>query len=127
MPAGLLFSESFDDAQLTRRNWYDGAEFRIVGDSWADQGFIEYEWAGVTRRCRSSGIRHSFEPTDEVCIRFYLKLSKGSTDFPAMKFNQFLMTPYFGPGLLPHPQNLWIEELAVGAKRMGPIPSRTAF
>jgi len=25
-----------------------------------------------------------------------------STDFPKMKFNQFLMAPYFGPGLLPH-------------------------
>ena len=25
-----------------------------------------------------------------------------STDFPKMKFNQFLLTPYFGPGLLPH-------------------------
>jgi hypothetical protein len=25
-----------------------------------------------------------------------------STDFFRMKFNQFLMAPYFGPGLLPH-------------------------
>jgi hypothetical protein len=42
-----------------------------------------------------------------------------STDFPKMKFNQFLLTPYFGPGLLPHEQTLWIDELAVGAKRIG--------
>jgi len=42
-----------------------------------------------------------------------------STDFPKMKFNQFLLTPYFGPGLLPHPQTLWIDELAVGTKRLG--------
>ncbi len=42
-----------------------------------------------------------------------------STDFPQMKFNQFLMAPYFGPGLLPHPQKLWIDELAVGNKRIG--------
>jgi hypothetical protein len=40
-----------------------------------------------------------------------------STDFPKMKFNQFLLTPYFGPGLLPHAQTLWIDELAVGTKR----------
>jgi hypothetical protein len=40
-----------------------------------------------------------------------------STDFPNMKFNQFLLTPYFGPGLLPHEQTLWIDELAVGTKR----------
>jgi hypothetical protein len=44
-----------------------------------------------------------------------------STDFPTMKFNQFLLTPYFGPGLLPHAQTLWIDELAVGTKRLGPV------
>ena len=44
-----------------------------------------------------------------------------STDFPKMKFNQFLMAPYFGPGLLPHAQTLWIDELAVGTKRIGPL------
>jgi hypothetical protein len=41
-----------------------------------------------------------------------------STDFPKMKFNQFLLTPYFGPGLLPHAQTLWIDELSVGTKRL---------
>ncbi len=44
-----------------------------------------------------------------------------SCDFPNMKFNQFLMTPYFGPGLLPHAQTLWIDELAVGNRRIGPL------
>lgn len=44
-----------------------------------------------------------------------------STDFPQMKFNQFLMAPYFGPGLLPHTQKLWIDELAVGTERIGPL------
>lgn len=36
-----------------------------------------------------------------------------STDFPHMKFNQFLMAPYFGPGLLPGDQTLWIDEMLV--------------
>jgi hypothetical protein len=40
-----------------------------------------------------------------------------STDFPEMKFNQYLLTPYFGPGLLPHAQTLWVDELMVGRKR----------
>jgi hypothetical protein len=44
-----------------------------------------------------------------------------STDFPKMKFNQFLLLPYFGPGLLPHAQTLWIDELAVGTQRLGPL------
>jgi hypothetical protein len=47
-----------------------------------------------------------------------------STDFPTMKFNQFLLTPYFGPGLLPHAQTLWIDELAVGTKRLDPVKAR---
>ena len=44
-----------------------------------------------------------------------------TTDFPEMKFNQFLLLPYFGPGLLPHAQTLWIDELAVGTERLGPV------
>ena len=47
-----------------------------------------------------------------------------STDFPKMKFNQFLLTPYFGPGLLPHAQTLWIDELAVGTTRLGPVKAK---
>jgi len=41
-----------------------------------------------------------------------------STDFPKMKFNQFMMLPYFHDGVR-HDQTLWIDELAVGAKRIG--------
>ena len=41
-----------------------------------------------------------------------------STDFPNMKFNQFLLTPYFGPGLLPHQQSLWIDELVAATGRV---------
>jgi hypothetical protein len=40
-----------------------------------------------------------------------------TTDFPDMEFNQFLLAPYFGPGLLPHEQTLWIDELSVGRRR----------
>jgi len=43
-----------------------------------------------------------------------------SADFPNMKFNQFLLAPYFGVGLVPHAQRLWIDELAVGTERIGP-------
>jgi hypothetical protein len=40
-----------------------------------------------------------------------------STDYPQMQFNQLLVKPYFGPGLLPHEQTLWIDELTVGRAR----------
>ena len=249
-----FFSESFEDANLAERNWYDGSQFRIVGGARAGNGCIEYEWThGQSKVQGSSGVRHLFAPTDEVALRFYLKLSKGwgwsgrdyhphlthflttenskwhgpaashltlyvepvggklrlaaqdiqnagtphgltqgplkggyngrfydskellfkddgwhcveayfklntldlagnrpnrdgivrgwfdgklvvdhtdvvlrSTDFPKMKFNQFLLAPYFGPGLLPHAQKLWIDELAVGPKRIGLLPAGKA-
>jgi hypothetical protein len=41
-----------------------------------------------------------------------------STDFPKMQFNQFFVGPYFSPGLLPHPQKLWIDELVVARERI---------
>jgi hypothetical protein len=41
-----------------------------------------------------------------------------STDFPKMKFNQFMMLPYFHDGV-PHDQTLWIDELAVGTSKIG--------
>lgn len=248
-PENILFSESFEDANLGKRGWYDGTKFRIVGDAAAGQGCIEYEWTDSQSSVKgSSPVRRLFKPTEEISIRFYLKLSKGwgwsgrnyhphlthfmtnenskwhgpaashltlyiepvsgklrlaaqdiqnkdmphgltqgplrggyngkfydsqevlfnddkwhcveayfklntldlendrpnrdgivrgwfdgklvvdradvvlrSTDFPKMKFNQFLMAPYFSPGLLPHAQKLWIDELAVGTKRIGPL------
>jgi hypothetical protein len=45
-----------------------------------------------------------------------------STDFPNMKFNQFFLAPYFGPGLLPHAQKLWIDELVVASERLESPP-----
>jgi hypothetical protein len=249
---GLLFQETFDDANLESRQWYDLGKTRISGGAFRGLGCIEYEWTD-----RNSGVhgstpaRHLFEPAEEVFIRFYLKLSKGfgwsgrnyhphlthfmttenskwhgpaashltvyiepvggklrlaaqdiqnkdaphgltqgplrggyngsfydspdllftddewhcveasfklnsldvmknrtnedgvirgwfdgrlviertdlvlrSMDFPNMKFNQFLLAPYFGPGLLPHAQKLWIDELAVGTQRIGPLVAK---
>jgi hypothetical protein len=40
-----------------------------------------------------------------------------TTDFPKMQFNQLFLGPYFGPGLLPHPQKLWLDELLVARQR----------
>jgi len=44
-----------------------------------------------------------------------------SADFPDMKLNQFLLAPYFGPGLLNNAQKLWIDELVVSEERIGPL------
>jgi hypothetical protein len=39
-----------------------------------------------------------------------------STDYPEMKFNQFLLLPYFHHGV-PNEQTMWIDDLAVGIER----------
>jgi hypothetical protein len=251
-PSTMLFRESFNDSKLKDRKWYDMTRIRIVGGAVAGKGCMEYDWPDKNSRgAASSSMRRLFKPTDEIYIRFYLKLSKGwgwtrrnyhphlthfltnenpkwhgpaashltlyiepvngklrlaaqdiqnkdmphgltqgplkggyngkfydskevlfkddmwhcveahfklntldfkkdrpnrdgivrgwfdgklvvehtdvilrSTDFPKMKFNHFLMAPYFGPGLLPHAQKLWIDELVVGTKRIGPLPRK---
>jgi hypothetical protein len=249
--AKVLFSESFDDADLLQRGWYDNNKFAISDlKPQAGKGCIEYTWkANTTTPANNGGMRHLFEPTESVYLRFHIRLSpdwgwtgrdyhphlihfmttenqkfwgpaashltlyiepqngklrlatqdiqnknaphsltqgelKGgyngqmfdskeklfrddqwhtveaffqlnsldktadkpktdgivrgwfdgklviertdvvlrSTDFPNMKFNQFLLTPYFGPGLLPHAQSLWIDELVVAKAR--PAESR---
>jgi hypothetical protein len=243
---GILFSESFDDANLESRSWYDGTLCRISTEARKGDGSIEYEWIKGEQHVQgSSHQRHLLKPVAEVYVRFYLKLSddwqwtgrnyhphlthfmttdnsayhgpaashltlyiepvngklrlaatdiqnkdaphgltqgelKGgyngklydseeilfkdnkrhcieayfklnsldmdkdkphkngivrgwfdgelvidqtdvvlrSTDFPEMKINQFLMAPYFGPGLLNNAQKLWIDEMVVSKKRV---------
>jgi len=251
-PDSTRIWESFNDSKLKSRKWYDITRIKIVGDAAAGKGCIEYDWPDKkSKGTASSGMRRLFEPTDEIYIRFYLKLSKDwgwtgrnyhphlthfmttenskwhgpaashltlyiepvngklrlaaqdiqnkdmphgltqgplkggyngkfydseevlfkddkwhcveayfklntlnlkkdrpnrdgivrgwfdgklvvehtdiilrSTDFPQMKFNHFLMAPYFGPGLLPHAQKLWIDELVVDTKRIGVLPRK---
>lgn len=248
-PSGHLFSEGFEDPNLTSRGWYDGKSFVLADDS-AGPGrrSIQYHFTkGKLTPADSSGARHALDSTDVVYLRFSIKLSPGwswtgrpygphllhfmttengryhgpaqshltvyiepvngklrlatqdiqnkdqphgltqgplkggyngqffdsrdvlfddgkwhtveamfrlntldlardrpnadgeargwvdgkpviertdvvfrSTDFPAMKFNQFLMLPYFHHGV-PHDQALWIDNLAVGTKRLGPL------
>lgn len=105
--SSVLFSESFEDPRLLQRGWYDGGKFAIAGTRpFAGAGCIEYTWkAGDTAPANSPGIRHPIEATDTVGLRCYIRLSK---DW----------------GLLPHEQTLWIDELAVGKKRLGPVGAK---
>jgi hypothetical protein len=245
---GILFRESFDDASLHQRGWYDGNRFLIAGTgAHSAPGCIEFHWKSGATNPDSSAVRRLFEPSETVYVRFQIRLSRGwgwtgrtyhphlmhflttenekyagpaathltlyiepqagklrlaaqdiqnkdqphgltqgplrggyngtfydseeelfgddewhcvealftlnsldlandrpnsdgvvrgwfdgnlvidrtdvvlrSTDFPRMKFNQYLLSPYFGPGLLPHEQTLWIDDLVVGKEHLEP-------
>jgi glucose/arabinose dehydrogenase len=74
---GVLFSGNFDDAAVDQRGWYDGKDVRIVPGG-RNGNCIEYEWKDAEGPVTgSSAKRHLFEPTDEIFIRYYLRLSKG--------------------------------------------------
>ena len=80
-------------------------------------GLPVHEWSTLLRTVR---VQRTTGMMGEVVVE-HTDVILRSTDFPEMKINQFLMAPYFGPGLLPHAQKLWIDELAVGIKRIGPL------
>jgi predicted amidohydrolase len=42
----------------------------------------------------------------------------------SMNFNQLLLAPYFGPGLLPYEQTLWIDDLALATEWLGEIAAK---
>jgi nicotinamidase-related amidase len=245
-----LVQESFEDANLKARGWYDIASTRIADGGIAGTRCLEFEWqAGDSQPRGTLILRRLFAPTNEVFVRYYLKLSKNwdwtgrnyhphltqfmttenrpydapatthltlyvepvagklrlatsdmqnkdaphgltqgplrghfngrlydsddalfsddkwhcieaqfklnsldtandrphpdgiarawfdgqlvvehtdvvfrSTDLSNMKINQLLLAPYFGPGLLPHSQKLWIDELAISTDRISPLP-----
>ena len=61
-PAGLLFAESFNDAKLGDREWYDFGAVRIAGNASAGKGCLEYEWVqGKDNVQGSSPARRLFE------------------------------------------------------------------
>lgn len=74
----LLFCEHFDDAGLLQRGWYDGNRFNISKRApYRGAGCIEFGWReGGTTPVDSSTIRHLFEPTGQVYLRFYIRLSR---------------------------------------------------
>src|SRR5688500_4387692 len=44
-----------------------------------------------------------------------------SADWPRRKFNQFMLAPHLGPGVVPGAQKVWTDELAEGTERVGPL------
>jgi hypothetical protein len=76
-PASFFFNESFEDARLLQRGWYDGDQFTIAAkEAHAGTGCIEFRWEDRgTTPANSVGMRRVFEPTETVHLRFHMKLS----------------------------------------------------
>jgi hypothetical protein len=74
----LFFAEGFEDTKLASRGWYDGDRFVLSDDAVSGKHAIQYHFPkGKLTPSDSSGIRHLFEPTEFVYLRFSLKHSPG--------------------------------------------------
>src|SRR5262245_54976265 len=70
----LFFAEGFEDTKLASRGWYDGDRFVLSDDAVAGKHAVQYRFAsGKLTPSDSAGVRHLFEPTEVVYLRFYLK------------------------------------------------------
>jgi hypothetical protein len=101
--------------------FYDSKEVLFKDDQWhcIESYFKLNSLNLVNDSANSDGIVRGWFDGEMVIDRVDVVLR--STDFPIMKINQFLMAPYFGPGLLNNDQKLWIDELVVGSNRIGPF------
>jgi hypothetical protein len=97
---------------------YDSEEVLFKDDQWhlVEALFQLNSLDTASDKPKADGIVRGWFDGKQVIDRTDVVLR--STDFPKMKFNQLLVLPYFGPGLLPHEQTLWIDELAVGTQRL---------
>ena len=96
---------------------YDSAKTLFTDDRWhcVEAQFILNSVDATREKPVADGIVHAWFDGELVIDKTDVVFR--SADFPAMKFNQLLLTPHFGPGLLPHEQTLWIDELSVSKKR----------
>ena len=103
---------------------YDSPEVLFRDDQWhcVEALFRLNSLDLVTDKPNTNGIVRGWFDNKLVIDRTNVVLR--STDFPKMRFNQYLLTPYFGPGLLPHEQTLWIDNLAVGTNRLEASPAK---
>lgn len=82
--------------------------------------FYKADWHHVEAALRLNTVRGGIGQRDGVLrYRFDGKTLLDLHDvvfrtgqFPRMRINQFLMTPYFGPGV-PHPQSIFIDDLRI--------------
>ena len=78
----VLFSELFDDPDVSSRGWYDNTKVVISTTEHipGSKGSAEYHWLqGVTTPTSGGAMRRLFTPTDSVCIDFWINYSTNYT------------------------------------------------
>lgn len=102
--------------------FHDSREVLLKDDAWhvVEAEFRLNSLDLAADKPRADGVARAWFDGELVVDRTDLVFR--TTDYPEMKFHQLLMGPYFGEGLLPKAQTLWIDDLAVGAAR--PAPGR---
>jgi len=78
--AGLLFQESFDDANFVTRGWYDGTNLRLSTTEHIPGSLssAEFHFAlGATKPDSGGAIRKKITPTDSVYMSYHVKYSAG--------------------------------------------------
>ena len=108
---GLLFRESFEDGDLAEHQLFAGDDWRLV------EAMFQLNTLDATKTTTNAdGVARGWVDGEFVIDRTDLVFR--SPDLPEMKFNQFLLLPYFGPGLLPGEQALWIDDLELSSRRL---------
>jgi hypothetical protein len=78
------------------------------------------DWHRIKVRLRLNSVRDGIGQRDGIIqywydgelIMDYHDVVFRTGQHPTMRLNQFLMTPYFGPGV-PHEQSIWVDDLKI--------------
>ena len=113
---GNLGSYPFGNVYRNGKHWEPGKQYF----SNEKGSFYKGDWHHVEAKVRLNSIRDGKGIKDGVIqYRFDGKLIMDYHDvvfrtgqYPDMMINQFMMAPYFGPGV-PHAQTIWIDELKI--------------
>ncbi len=94
----ILFSESFEDTNLTSRGWYDNVSGQLLDDTesapvnGSSKSAIYHFTQNEVMPDSGAGVRHKFTATDEFYVEYWVKYSSG----------------YQGSGSSSHPHEFFI-------------------
>jgi hypothetical protein len=74
LTATTLFTESFQDNNLSARGWYDNTNHGTIVSGGQSGNCLQWAWtSGQTTPANGGSIRKKFTPTDSLYVSFYVK------------------------------------------------------